>query len=424
MKIYLINIGDELLIGQVVNTLAADIAMRLDNLGITLTQVEVVGDSAAAIAGAVGRGLQSDADAVITTGGLGPTRDDITKRVLTDIFGGTLQPDAATLANVAEVVARRGLRLNDLTRAQALVPTSCRVIQNRVGTAPVMWFEHDNKVVVSMPGVPFETLTMLDEKVLPQLLERFTPTDACVHETLIVTGYTESALAQELAPVEDTLPGYLHLAYLPRPGIVRLRLDGHHHDATFISQQAKHYASIIATRLGDAVKARCDMTEAEILLDVCRRRGLTLASAESCTGGNIAHTITAIAGCSDVYTGSIVAYSNQVKTHLLGVDPEVIAANGVVSEPVVAQMALGACQALGTDIAIATSGIAGPTGATPGKSVGTVCIAVATRQGKTVTATRHFPGNRQRVIERATSTALIMAIDSVTGATYTLHGYK
>ncbi len=423
MKIYLINIGDELLIGQVVNTLAADIAKRLDRVNAALSRVEVVGDGEREISDAVRRGLDSDADVIITTGGLGPTRDDITKTVMARLFGGTMIEDAATLENVKRVVEARGLRLNELTRAQAMVPSVCRVIQNRVGTAPIMWFESGKKIIVSMPGVPFETLTMLDERVLPDLVRKFPSSEAFAHAVLIVTGYTESALAQELADIEDALPNYLHLAYLPRPGIVRLRLDGLHHDAGFINDQVNLWADRIAARLGQAVKARQDLNDAQILLKVLGEHNMTVGTAESCTGGNIAHQITMIPGSSASFMGSVVSYANDVKIRLLGVDRDAVDANGVVSEPVVRQMALGACRALDVDVAIATSGIAGPSGAVPGKPVGTVCIAVAVGD-KVITSTHHFPGSRDRVIDRATSAAIIMAVDAVTEARYSRHGYQ
>ncbi|MCH5245190.1 MAG: CinA family nicotinamide mononucleotide deamidase-related protein [Muribaculaceae bacterium] len=422
MKVYLINIGDELLIGQVVNTLAADIARMLDPHNIAIAQTEVVGDSEEAIIGAVKRGLSSDCDVIITTGGLGPTRDDITKKVMLDIFGGVMRLDEATLANVAEVVAGRGLKLNELTRAQAIVPSTCRVIQNRVGTAPIMWFEKENRVLVSMPGVPFETLTMLGEEVLPHLQEHFPTQEKTLRRVLIVTGYTESALARELADVEDILPRFLHLAYLPRPGIVRLRLDGQHDDLILLEREISRYADMIGERLGDAVKATDDLTDAEILLKHLIDRKMTVGTAESCTGGNIAHQITSVAGSSAAYWGSIVSYANSVKTSQLGVAPEIIDNHGAVSIPVVEQMARGVQKALGVDVAIATSGIAGPSGAVPGKPVGTVCIAVAVGS-RMVSGTYHFQGSRERVINRATSTALILAVDAITDAKYSLHGY-
>lgn len=423
MKVHIINIGDELLLGQVVNTLSADIARMLAPLNIPVARVEVVGDGADDIENAVGRAMATDSEVILVTGGLGPTRDDITKKVMAKIFGGPMIEDAETLENVKKVVEARGLKLNELTRAQAMVPASCKVIQNRVGTAPINWFEKDGKVIVSMPGVPFETLTMLKEAVIPRLTVRFPACEKYAHRVLIVTGYTESALAMALADIEDLMPESIHLAYLPKPGIVRLRIDGTSTSEKQIQEEVDSWCRTIADRLGDAVKATEDLTDAEILLKVAGERQLTIATAESCTGGNIAHRITAIPGSSASFKGSVVAYSNDIKEKLLCVGHDTIMSNGVVSIPVVEQMALGACNALGTDVAIATSGIAGPTGAVPGKPVGTVCMAVAFN-GRVVSATHHFPGQRERVIERATSTAIVMAIDMITDAHYSLHGYK
>ena len=411
MEVTVISIGDELLVGQVINTLAADMARILDTRGWEIQRVLTVGDTEEAITKAVKDALATT-KVVITTGGLGPTRDDITKKVLCDIFGGKLVEDPATLENVKDIVSRRGFRLNGLTAAQALVPSSCRVIQNRVGTAPIMWFERDGHTLVAMPGVPFETTEMLKREVFPKLLEHYPSAISTARATLIVTGYTESGLAEYIAKWEDSLPAHLHLAYLPRPGLVRLRIDGHHPDSSFIDREVRQYADSLQSLLGNAVVAKDDLTPAEILLNICRGKGLSLTTAESCTGGNIAHELTMVAGCSDVFNGGVVAYSNNVKKNLLGVKAESLEQHGAVSIPVVEQMAQGACHATKADVAVATSGIAGPGGATPGKPVGTVCIAVATPRG-VISSTEHFPGNRSRVIDAATIKALTMAITAL-----------
>lgn len=424
MKVTIISIGDELLIGQVVNTLAADMAPILATAGWTIDRVLTVGDSADAIRNAVTDAMAAT-DVVITTGGLGPTRDDITKSVLAEMFGGELVEDPATLDNVREVVGKRGLKLNTLTARQAIVPSCCRVIQNRVGTAPIMVFEKNGKTLVAMPGVPFETLTMLRDAVLPSLLEAYPATESFERATIIVTGYTESALAIALAPVEDTLPPFVHLAYLPRPGLVRLRLDGHHADAAELAAAISESRQRIVDLLGPSVKATDDLSPAEILLEECRRRDLRIAAAESCTGGRIASALTAVPGSSEVFNGGIVAYSNSAKMHLLHVGESTLATHGAVSLATVEEMAKGALDALDADVAMATSGIAGPGGAVPGKPVGTVAIAVALRaSGAVVSAMHHFPGSRERVADRATMTALIAAVDAVTGCCSGEHGYR
>lgn len=406
MQVSIIVIGDELLIGQVTDTNSGDIARRLAPCGWKVNDVQVVADDAEAILDSIDRAF-SQSDVVLTTGGLGPTKDDITKGTLCRYFGGELREDPEVLANVRHVVEARGLKLNDLTAAQAIVPTSCQVIQNQVGTAPLMWFERDGKVLVSMPGVPFETRHMFDAEVLPRLLKRFHSDTAIAHRTLIVTGYSESALAEKIAEWENSLPAYAHLAYLPKPGIIRLRLDGIHTDGEFINTELDRlHRELMAQLTPSNILAAEDLTPAEILIRELRMRKLTAATAESCTGGNIAHSITAIAGASDVFCGSVVSYSNEVKSTVLGVSVNDLAQYGAVSIPVVEQMATGATRVIGTQCAISTSGIAGPGGGTPEKPVGTVCVAV-TACGRMKSTTYHFPGNRERVINRTTDTAII-----------------
>lgn len=413
MQLSVIVIGDELLLGQVTDTNSGEIARHIAPYGWEVNDVQTVGDEAHEIRRAIDRAFELS-DVVVTTGGLGPTKDDITKGVLRDYFGGELVEDASVLENVKEVVSRKGFRLNDLTAAQAIVPTSCRVIQNRVGTAPVMWFERDGKVLVAMPGVPFETREMFQSEVFPQLRARFNTDVDIEHAVLMVTDYTESGLAERIAPWEEALPEWLHLAYLPKPGLIRLRIDGAHADKDFITSEVRRAAAELRLMLGDAVLAADDLTPAQILLRECSARGLTLASAESCTGGNIAHELTLIPGSSEVFVGSVVSYSNDVKTRVLGVDGKTLADNGAVSLPVVREMAEGVLRVTGAQVAVATSGIAGPGGGSDDKPVGTVCIsaAVMTPEGMTLceAETYHFAGTRQRVIETSTTRALIKAI--------------
>lgn len=398
MKASLVIIGDEILIGQVTDTNSGEIARALGPMGWEIVAVRVVGDTADAIKSAIASAM-AEADLVITTGGLGPTKDDITKRILLEIFGGVLCEDPEVLANVERVFARRGLVLNDLTRTQAMVPTSCRVIQNEFGTAPIMWFEADGKVLVSMPGVPFETVGMLHKAVLGMIADRFSPGERFLHKVFIVRGITESDLAERLASYEASLPEGMHLAYLPNAGYIRLRLDS----VVPFGGKDDELRSAIA----DVLMHDNDVSPAEILLEKVRAKGYKLCTAESCTGGNVARSITSLAGCSDCYVGSVVSYANEVKAGVLGVSMADIEAHGAVSEEVARQMAEGVCRALGADCSIATTGIAGPGGAVPGKPVGTVWIAAHAPTG-TVARLCHFPGNRQRVIDRATSEALFL----------------
>ncbi len=411
MKLSIIVIGDELLIGQVIDTNSGDIARMLNPVGWKVNDVQVIGDNADEILRAIDRAFATS-DVVLTTGGLGPTKDDITKSVLCQYFGGELKEDAATLENVKEVVAKRGFKINELTASQAIVPSSCRVIQNLVGTAPLMWFEKNGKVLVSMPGVPFETLQMFRDAVLPQLLEKFHSNVAIEHRTLLVINHTESGLATKIASWEDALPQHIHLAYLPKPGLIRLRLDGTHHDKEFINRELDYYQNQLIEMLDNDILFTEDKSVEEILLHYLNETGLNVSTSESCTGGNIAHLITSVAGSSSAFMGSVVAYSNDIKHHVLGVTNETLAQHGAVSIPIVEQMATGVCKTLNTDCAIATSGIAGPGGGTAEKPVGTVCIAVKTPQA-IVSNTFHFPGNRSRIIERASSTAIIMLINQL-----------
>lgn len=408
MNVSIIVIGDEILIGQVIDTNSGDIARMIEPCGWHVNDVQVVGDNASHILQAIDRAFESS-DVVLTTGGLGPTKDDLTKATLCQYFGGELYENADVLENVKEVVAKRGLKLNDLTAAQAIVPSSCKVIQNRVGTAPLMWFEKDAKVLIAMPGVPFETQQMFREAVLPLLLEKYNSNTSIEHRTLLITGWSESRLAMEINDWEDALPSYIHLAYLPKPGLIRLRLDGMHIDNKFLNQELDKYRDELIARFGEDVLHPDDLTPPEILLHHLNRLDLTVATAESCTGGNIAHQITSIAGSSSAFMGSIVAYSNDVKHRVLGVHNETLNTYGAVSLQTVEEMAQGACNVIGTDCAIVTSGIAGPGGGTPDKPVGTVCIAIKSPHG-IVSTIHHFPGNRSRVIDRATTTAIISLI--------------
>lgn len=408
MEVSVVVIGDELLIGQVIDTNSGWIARHLNPLGWSVKSVRVIGDSADEILSAVEDAF-NETDIVLTTGGLGPTKDDITKTTLCKYFGGELVLDEATWRNVEEIVAKRHLSMNPLNEAQALVPTSCRVIQNQVGTAPIMWFEKNEKVLVAMPGVPFEMEAMMEREVIAQLLNHFCVNDCIEHRTFIVVGIAESALAIKLDQFEQELPSYIHLAYLPKPGIVRLRLTGTSTDREQINRDMAMLSEKLDNILGNAIVCHEDKSISEIIGDKLKERRLTLATAESCTGGNIAHQITSVAGSSAYFLGSVVSYANDVKTNLLKVPTEVLDSHGAVSEPTVKQMVQGVCELLGVDCAMATSGIAGPGGGTPTKPVGTVWMAVKCGD-RIETQCKHFPGSRDRVIDRATTEVQIMLL--------------
>lgn len=410
MKLTIIIIGTEILLGQVNDTNSGYIARALVPRGWEVVRTITIDDSRQDILQAV-ESAMSQSDLVITTGGLGPTKDDITKGVLCEYFGGSMVYDTAVATNVERIFAKRHIQLNELTKTQAWVPSSCRVIQNELGTAPIMWFEREGRVLVSMPGVPFETEGMLDRAVLPQIMAHFSPDLAYVHHTLIVSGLPESALAERLDSFEQALPANMKLAYLPDPGYIKLRLD-----ASFPAtereagkKQASDLMETLKDELGPLVICDGDASPAAILLNRLRATGRTMATAESCTGGNIAHLITSIAGSSRSYLGSVISYSNDVKARVLGVSQADLDAHGAVSETVVRQMAEGACRLLGTDCAVATSGIAGPDGGSPEKPVGTVWMAACV-DGVTHSRLFRLPGNRQRVIQRASTEAILMLL--------------
>lgn len=412
MDVTIIVIGDEVLLGQVTDTNSGTISRMLDPHGWHVKRVLTVPDKAQAIVEALQLGLQLS-DVVLTTGGLGPTNDDITKRTLADFFGAKLVFDQATYENVLDIFKRRSLTVNSLTLTQANVPDNCVIIQNRVGTAPIMWWDRDGKVVVSMPGVPFETRQMFEEEVLPRLLQRFPSSMHYLHRCVMVAWYTESEVSEILTDFEANLDPQLHLAYLPKPRLLRLRIDATGTDPEKLTQLLDQAVNDIVEAVGPShVLSLNDSNLGEILREKLTGTGLTIGTAESCTGGNIAHTITSVAGSSEYFLGSVVSYANSVKTDVLQVDPSLIEVHGAVSEPVAAQMAEGARRVLGVDYAVATSGIAGPGGASPGKPVGTVCFAVASPTG-TVTFTKHLPGTRDRVIDRATTEAILAILKQI-----------
>lgn len=406
MKLSIIVIGDEILLGQVTDTNSGFISRTLGASGWQTVRIMTVADKADDIRHAIETCMEAS-NLVITTGGLGPTKDDITKPLLCEIFGGPMIFDETVAENIREVFDKRGLKLNPLTEAQAMVPQSCKVIQNRLGTAPIMWFERpDGHVLIAMPGVPFETEGMLVSAVAPKVAERFTPDVFIGHRVLMITDITESALAQQLEHFETGLPDGMHLAYLPTPGLIRLRLDAIGSCGTISERQLDEAYRRLCEETAPYIIYKGDANAAEIALDAVRRHGWKITSAESCTGGNIAHTITTISGCSDVYVGSVVSYSNEVKSGVLGVPPELIERHGAVSREVVTAMVEGVARLMNAECAVATSGIAGPGGGSTEKPVGTVWTAVHTPDG-TEAFVKRYPGNRSRVIDRATTEALL-----------------
>lgn len=403
MQAEIITIGDELLIGQVVDTNSAWLGSTLGDDGIKVIQITSVQDHAAQIVQAVNDAL-SRADIVLMTGGLGPTKDDITKKTLAEMFGMKLVRNEQVYEMVGKQLALRGIAFTELNQGQALVPDGCTVLPNRNGTAPGMWFERDGKVLISMPGVPFEMKALVKDEVLPRLRKHFA-LDANVHRTIITFGLAESILADTIASWEEALPPYLHLAYLPSALCIRLRLSAYEIDRQKAEQEIESQIEKLSKVIPHYIIGSEDDSLESVTGTLLKTRGETLATAESCTGGNIAHRFTAMPGASEYFKGGVVAYSNEVKIALLGVGPESLNRYGAVSQSVAEQMAEGVRRATGATYGISTTGIAGPTGGTPEKPVGTVWMAVATPNG--VFSRRMVFGSvRSQNIERASSNCI------------------
>jgi nicotinamide-nucleotide amidase len=399
----IITIGDEILIGQIVDTNSAWMAQQLNQIGIQLIQISSISDQSEAIVEALDLALKR-ADMVFITGGLGPTRDDVTKQTLADYFGMGLRLDDDTLRNIEQIFARLNRPMIKANIKQAEVPDACTVVPNPHGTAPGMWFEKAGKIIVSMPGVPFEMMYMMEEQVLPKLKNSL-PLPHIQHFSILTAGIGESFLAQEIVDIENSLPTHITLAYLPKLGQVRLRLSASGWDAEKLNAEVGQYAQLIINRIEKYVVATTDIPFEQAILNLMEQKGLSLSTAESCTGGLIAHTFTQHPGASAVFQGAAVTYSNALKIKMLGVSEATLQEYGAVSEQTVVEMAKGAIINLATDYAIAVSGIAGPGGGTADKPVGTVWIAVA-NQATCKAKKFSFQGRRAQNIERAATASL------------------
>ena len=404
--IEIITIGDEILIGQIVDTNSAWMAVELNKAGFQLAQITSVHDEADHIKKALDEALLR-ADVVLMTGGLGPTKDDITKQTLCEYFGTKLVFNPEVLENIQQIYHTRQSVMNELTKSQAMVPEKCTVIQNRAGSAPITWFEKEGKVIVSMPGVPLEMKKVMSEEIIPRLQKHF-KTPAIIHKTVQVYGIPESQLALRLTEWENSLPEYLHLAYLPNFGIVKLRISGAGQDKYKLEEAINQQVETLKSILGESIFAYEDKPVEKIIYEKLKSSGLTVSTAESCTGGNIAHRLTLIPGISDCFKGTVVAYHNEVKINMLGVSAQDIEKHGAVSSEVATQMAEGASKVMQTDLAVATTGIAGPTGGTPEKPVGTIWISVSSQE-RSITRSFNFGQfARENFIERSTMAALMM----------------
>lgn len=410
MKACIISIGEELLIGQTINTNAAWIAAKLNELGIETHEIVVITDSHEEIL----RSLvvcSIRADLVLITGGLGPTRDDVTKHALCTFFNTYLVINEEVLADVEGYFARLGRTVTDLNREQALVPANAEALRNEFGTAPGIWFRQNGKIYIAMPGVPHEMRAMTEKHVLPALAAM--PREQyIIHKSILTQGIGESALAQKISKWEDALPKHIQLAYLPSMGIVKLRLTAKGSNEAFlrkaIDQKTKSLQKIIA----EYIWGYDNDTMEKVVYDLMTRQRLTLATAESCTGGYMAHRITSVPGSSNYYKGSIIAYSNTVKMHMLGVKNDDLEEHGAVSRQVAEQMASNLRTIYEVDYAVGITGIAGPGGGSTDKPVGTTWIAISGQNG-TVSQKLSLADNRERNIIRATRAAFMMLINQL-----------
>lgn len=404
-KAEIISIGDELLIGQVVNTNASWMAEMLSSSGIELHKITTIGDDQQQLHQAIDEALKQ-VQFVLLTGGLGPTADDLTKSALCAYFNTELVFHEPTYKQVEALFKRRGFLFTDRNKEQAMLPKACTPIPNSNGTAPGMWFEKEGGIVVSMPGVPFEVEQMFEHEVLPRMKTLYKEM-FYARKTIMTSGVGESFLADKISDWENALPDFMKLAYLPQPGIVRLRLSGRHADQQLLQQSLDSEIQKLIGLIPDLIFGYDDQLLEKVVGDLLHDQKASLATAESCTGGYISHLITSIAGSSAYFKGSVVAYENRVKTDVLGVSAHDMLHKGAVSREVVEQMAKGVKQKLNTDYALATSGIAGPDGGTEEKPVGTVWIAMA-GPGFVKSELFHFGEHRGRTIRRAALMALEM----------------
>ncbi|MCJ8209646.1 competence/damage-inducible protein A [Mucilaginibacter sp. RS28] len=401
----IITIGDEILIGQIVDTNSAWMAQRLNETGIRVKQISSVSDDRQHILTAFAE-ARNRADVILITGGLGPTKDDITKKTLAEYFGVGFKLDEGALENVKKIFARYNRPLLDVNIKQAEVPENCEVLPNNNGTAPGMWFNHEGKIYVSMPGVPHEMQYLMQESVIPKLSAAF-HLPKVIHQTILTAGEGESFLAERIADIEESLPPEVKLAYLPKLGQVRLRLSGYEDKEGQLAGQIAHYINLIVERVKNVVVTIGDIPIEKAIMDKLEARGETLSVAESCTGGYISHLMTQHPGSSAVFLGGAISYAYELKESMLGVKNETLWQFGAVSEETATEMVEGALLNFKSDYAIAVTGVAGPGGGTAEKPVGTVWIAAASKTNRIVKKFT-FGSKRQQNIERAAITAFTL----------------
>ena len=407
MNAVIITIGDEILLGQILDTNSRYMARQLGNMGVEVVKMFTVRDDREEISRVVGEAMEIS-DLVLVTGGLGPTKDDVTKKVLADCFGTQLVYNEEVMGWLKELLAGRGIALNENNKSQAWLPENCRILRNFKGPASGMWFERGGKDLISMPGVPFEMEHLMETYVLPDLQKKY-PRLQLAYKMLKVYDIPESELAERLEDWENRLPAGIGLAYLPSPGLVKLRVTA---KGEAIARLDAYYTTLKESLEGLRYTEGEENTVEKQFGVMLRSKGKTVATAESCTGGYIAHLITSVAGSSEYYKGGVVAYTNEIKANVLGVNVADIEQYGAVSEPVVRQMAEGVKRLTGADCAIATSGVAGPGGGTEDKPVGTVWIGIATPE-RTIARKFVFSFTRERNIAKAAVKAMELLMEEL-----------
>ncbi len=405
MKAEIITIGDELLIGQVIDTNSAWLGQSLGALGIALYQRTACGDNKNQILDCLTDATKRS-DIIIITGGLGPTKDDITKTTLCEFFHTNLIQNDKVLEWVTKIFRSRKMPMLEVNLLQAMVPSNCKILWNKSGTAPGMWFENNNKIYISLPGVPFEMKTIFEEEAIPLLRQQF-QLPSIYHRTFQTCSIGESFLAEKIMHIEDALPSHIKLAYLPSIGAVRLRLSAYGNNKALLEEEVNVIANQFYQAIGEYIYGENDDSLPLVVGTLLKSNGATLATAESCTGGYIAHQITSIPGSSNYFKGSIISYDNEIKKQELNVTDEILKNNGAVSEECVTQMAKSIVQKFDVDYGIATSGIAGPDGGSEEKPIGTVWIAIASKE-KVMAKKFNMGDNRERTIIRTNLMALDM----------------
>lgn len=413
IKATLLTIGDEILIGQIVDTNSAFIAQQLNQIGIEVEEILSVKDELYHIIEAFQRGIDKS-DLVIVTGGLGPTKDDKTKLALCQFLDCGLVREEKVLENIVQLFASRGYtkELNNLNQDQALIPEKSIFIQNRYGTAPCLWTDFNDKIIINLPGVPFEMKGIMRDEIIPHLKNKYN-SETIIHRDILVSGIPESDLAILVEEWENEIPNYIHLAYLPNRTSIDLRFSASGNNEDFLKNEIQHQIEKFKTIAGEFLVSEHTGKAEKILGELLKNKGLTISTAESCTGGNVASMITSVSGSSAYYSGSIVSYATSVKTSVLGVSQASVDEFTVVSEQVAEQMAKGACKVVNTNIAIATTGVAGPAKGEDGKDVGTIWVSVT--NGKETINKQYFNPymDREDFIKTVSNNALNLAIQFV-----------